>query len=196
SRRRHTRFSRDWSSDVCSSDLIENVKNRISKVQKTLPQGISLIPFLDRSELVSETISTVKTNLIEGGLIVIFILILFLGNWRSGLIVASVIPLSLLFALILMHWFGVSANLMSLGAIDFGIVIDGAVIVVESVMHTLYTLHLGKTLTQNELNKVVFSSSKKLIKSAFFGVIIILVVFIPVLTLQDIEGKMFKPMAQ
>src|SRR5690606_7276010 len=106
-----------------SSETIEKVKNRISKVQKTLPQGISLIPFLDRSELVSETISTVKTNLIEGGLIVIFILILFLGNWRSGLIVASVIPLSLLFALILMHWFGVSANLMSLGAIDFGIVI-------------------------------------------------------------------------
>ena len=134
--------------------------------------------------------------MIEGGLIVIFVLVLLLGNWRAGIIVASVIPLSLLFAFILMNYFGVSANLMSLGAIDFGIVIDGAVIVVEGIIHFIYTKHIGKKLSQNEMDDLIVSTSSRIIGSAAFGVLIIIVVFLPIMTLTGIEGKMFVPMAQ
>ena len=179
-----------------SSQAIENVQERVDIIQKSLPPGIRIAPYLDRSVLVGKAIDTVSKNLIEGGLIVIFVLILLLGNFRAGLIVASVIPLSLLFAFILMHIFGVSANLMSLGAIDFGIVIDGAVIIVEGVLHIIYTQYLGKKLSQADMDKVIVNTSSGIIGSAAFGVLIIIVVFIPILTLSGIEGKMFTPMAK
>ena len=179
-----------------SSQAIVNVQERVVEVQKSLPPGVSIVPYLDRSVLVGKAINTVSKNLIEGGLIVIFVLILLLGNFRAGMIVASVIPLSLLFAFILMNLFGVSANLMSLGAIDFGIVIDGAVIIVEGVLHLIYTKHIGKKLSQVQMDDVIVKTSSSIIGSAAFGVLIIIVVFIPIMTLTGIEGKMFTPMAK
>jgi cobalt-zinc-cadmium resistance protein CzcA len=179
-----------------SSDVVTRVKERMQSVQKSLPEDIIIEPFLDRSELVSRAISTVETNLIEGALIVIFVLILFLGNFRAGLIVASAIPLSLLFALGLMHVFGVSANLMSLGAIDFGLIVDGAVIIVEATLHFLSAKKLTGKLTQSEMDNAVGDSAKKMMSSAAFGQIIILIVYIPILSLTGIEGKMFGPMAK
>ena len=179
-----------------SSKVINEVKKRVAKVEKMLPPGIHIKPYLDRSKLVSKTIHTVTRNLLEGGLIVIFVLVLLLGNFRAGLIVASVIPLSLLFAFIMMNIFGVGANLMSLGAIDFGIVIDGAVIIVESIVHHLYTNYRGKILPQTEMDSIVHTSASGIYKSAAFGVFIILIVFFPILSLTGIEGKMFRPMAQ
>lgn len=179
-----------------SSEAIENVQKRVQEIEGSLPEGVHIYPFLDRSVLVGKAIHTVSKNLVEGGLIVIFVLILLLGNFRAGLIVASVIPLSLLIAFIFMRLFGVSANLMSLGAIDFGIVVDGAVIVVEGVLHLLFTSHLGKKLNQQEMDEAIIGSSSSIISSAAFGVLIIVVVFIPILSLSGIEGKMFTPMAQ
>jgi cobalt-zinc-cadmium resistance protein CzcA len=179
-----------------SSQAIENVKTRVARIQKSLPEGVSIYPYLDRSVLVNKATSTVSKNLIEGGLIVIFVLILLLGNWRAGIIVASVIPLSLMFAFILMNYFGVSANLMSLGAIDFGIVIDGAVIVVEGTLHLIYTKYVGKRLSQAQMDDIIVGTTSKIINSAIFGVFIIIVVFLPIMTLTGIEGKMFVPMAQ
>lgn len=179
-----------------SNEVVQNVKARIAEIQKTLPKGIQIVPFLDRSSLIEDTTSTLKTNLAEGGLIVIFILILLLGNWRGGLIVASTIPLSLLFAFILMNMFGVSANLMSLGAIDFGIIVDGAVIIVESTVFLFHREILKKhTLNAEDRDSITTSASKKMMNSAFFGQIIILLVFVPILFLEGIEGKMFRPMA-
>ncbi len=179
-----------------SSETLELVNERVAEVQKSLPDGVKIKPYLDRSDLVGRAIDTVKTNLLEGGVIVILVLILLLGNLRAGLIVASIIPLSLLFAFIMMNIFDVSANLMSLGAIDFGIVVDGAVIIVESILHILFTVHVGKQLSQKEMDEVVIDASQKIYKSAAFGVLIILVVFLPILSLTGIEGKTFKPMAQ
>lgn len=179
-----------------SSETIDNVHERIKQIQKALPAGVHIYPYLDRSVLVGKAIHTVSKNLIEGGLIVIFVLILLLGNFRAGLIVASVIPLSLLIAFIFMNFFGVSANLMSLGAIDFGIVIDGAVIVVEGVIHLLFANYLGKKLSQAEMDAAIIKTSGSIIGSAAFGVLIIVVVFVPIMTLSGIEGKMFTPMAQ
>ena len=179
-----------------SSEALRNVKERIETIKTSLPEGVSIYPYLDRSKLIGKTINTAKNNLIEGGLIVIFVLLLLLGNLRAGLIVASVIPLSMLFALAMMHYFGVSANLMSLGAIDFGIVIDGAVIIVEGLLHTLSLGYIGKHLSQSEMDDVVQVSTAKIYRSAAFGVLIILVVFIPILTLEGTEGKTFQPMAQ
>jgi len=143
---------------------------------------------------VDSAIGTVTKNLLEGALIVIFVLILFLGNLRAGLIVASVIPLSMLFAVILMNAFGVSGNLMSLGAIDFGIIVDGAVIIVEATLHYLQKLKKDK-LTQHEMDVEVQKSASKIMSSAAFGTIIILIVYLPILALVGTEGKMFKPMA-
>lgn len=179
-----------------SSKVIKEIKKRVEKIEQSLPQGISINPYLDRSEFVARTTGTVTRNLIEGGLIVIFILVLLLGHFRSGLIVASVIPLSMLFGFIMMRIFGVSANLMSLGAIDFGIVVDGAVIIVESIVYHIYKDYVGKVLTQKEIDMVVKKASANIYQSASFGVIIILIVFIPILALTGIEGKTFKPMAQ
>lgn len=179
-----------------SSEALANVQKRVNEIQKSLPEGISIEPYLDRSQLVAKTIGTVSKNLIEGGLIVIFVLVLLLGNFRAGWIVASVIPFSMLFAFLMMHVFGVSANLMSLGAIDFGIVVDGAVIIVESVLHVLYHDYKGKKLSHGEMDGIITKSSAAIFRSSAFGVLIILVVFVPIMTLTGIEGKMFAPMAQ
>lgn len=173
--------------------VTQRIEERVAQVQSTLPDGVTIEPYLNRADLVGRTIKTVTTNLIEGGLIVIVVLIFLLGNWRAGLIVASVIPLSMLFALICMDIFGVSANLMSLGAIDFGIVVDGAVIIVESVLFHLHGKNLKSKLERRDL---VIDSSSRIYRSAAFGVLIILVVFLPVLSLEGVEGRMFRPMAQ
>ncbi|MGN6540495.1 MAG: CusA/CzcA family heavy metal efflux RND transporter [Ginsengibacter sp.] len=182
-----------------SNEVIINVKERIEQIKKTLPEGVVIEPFLDRTKMVNNAISTVEKNLLEGALIVVFVLVLFLGNFRAGLLVASVIPLSMLFAVCMMNAFGVSGNLMSLGALDFGLIVDGAVIIVEAVMHRLS--HSNKfdkvtRLQQKQMDEEVQKSAGKMMNSAVFGQIIILVVYLPILTLQGIEGKMFKPMAQ
>ena len=185
---------------VNAHEVIDNVEKRIESIQKSLPDGVKIEPFLNRSDLVGRAINTVTRNLAEGALIVIFILVLLLGNLRAGLIVASVIPLAMLFAISLMNLFGVSGNLMSLGAIDFGLIVDGAVIIVESVVHRI---GLGKyhrqgimRLTQEQMDDEVFQASGKIRTAAAFGEIIILIVYLPILALVGIEGKMFQPMAQ
>ncbi|HKI89954.1 MAG TPA: CusA/CzcA family heavy metal efflux RND transporter, partial [Draconibacterium sp.] len=179
-----------------SNDVIKDVKDRIALIQKSLPQGVRIKPFLDRSRLIKQTTSTVAENLSIGALIVIFILVIFLGNLRGGLVVASTIPLALLFAFIMMYLFGVWANLMSLGAIDFGILVDGAVIIVESMIFYLHkNEYIGKRLALSERSNIANHSANKMMNSAFFGQLIILIVFVPVMALQGVEGKMFKPMA-
>jgi heavy metal efflux system protein len=179
-----------------SSEVTELVKERVIQIQKSLPEGVVIQPYLVRDKLVETAIGTVEKNLIEGGLIVVFILVLLLGNWRAGLIVASVIPFAMLFAVSMMNLLGISANLMSLGAIDFGLIVDGAVIIVEAIVHKLQVKHSGKLLSQSEIDGEVISASQKIRNSASFGEIIILLVYIPILALVGIEGKMFKPMAQ
>ncbi|KYP13631.1 CusA/CzcA family heavy metal efflux RND transporter, partial [Flavihumibacter sp. CACIAM 22H1] len=179
-----------------SAAVVKQVKEKISTIQNSLPHDIVIEPYLDRTQLVDRAISTVKTNLLEGALIVVFVLVLFLGNLRAGLIVASAIPLSLLFALGMMQAFGVSANLMSLGAIDFGLIVDGAVIMVEVTLHHLALRKTGGRLTQAQMDQEVYQSASKIRNSAAFGEIIIMIVYIPILTLVGIEGKMFRPMAQ
>ena len=179
-----------------SAEVVQAVKQRMVTIKKSLPSDIEIEPYVDRTNLVNRAIKTVETNLIEGALIVIFVLVLFLGNLRAGLIVASAIPLSLLFALGMMHVFGVSANLMSLGAIDFGLIVDGAVIIVEATMHHLGLRNMNRKLTQQEMDEEVYQSATRIRSSAAFGEIIILIVYIPILTLVGIEGKMFRPMAQ
>ena len=182
-----------------SSDVIKNVKERVTQIQKSLPDGVVIEPFLDRTKMVNNAIGTIEQNLMEGALIVIFVLVLFLGNFRAGLLVASVIPLAMLFAIILMNAFGVSGNLMSLGALDFGLIVDGAVIIVEAVMHQLTHSKKFKDisqLNQEQMDNEVNVSASKMMNSAVFGQVIILVVYLPIFTLQGIEGKMFKPMAQ
>jgi len=181
-----------------SAAVVELVKERMKTVEKSLPEDVIIEAFLDRTNLIDRAIRTVKTNLIEGALIVIFVLVLFLGNLQAGLIVASAIPLSLLFALALMNLFGVSANLMSLGAIDFGLIVDGAVIIVEATLHFLSASareSSGK-LTQTQMDDAVGGSARRMMSSAAFGQIIILIVYLPILSLQGVEGKMFRPMAE
>jgi cobalt-zinc-cadmium resistance protein CzcA len=179
-----------------SAEVVNRVKEKMKTIQKSLPKDVVIEPYLDRTDLVDRAISTVEKNLIEGALIVIFVLVVFLGNFRAGLIVASAIPLSMLFALAMMNVFGVSANLMSLGAIDFGLIVDGAVIIVEATLHHLSLRKLTGKLSQKEMDEEVFVSASKIRSSAAFGEIIILIVYIPILTLIGIEGKMFGPMAQ
>lgn len=180
--------------DSNTQEVVKLVKEKMTQIEKTLPEGVAIESFIDRTKLIDKTVSTIQTNLIEGALIVVFVLVLLLGNWRAGLIVASVIPLSLLFAISLMKLFGVSGNLMSLGAIDFGLIVDGAVIIVEAIVHRL---HIGKNrkLTQQEMNAEVYQAASKIRTSASFGEIIILIVYLPILALTGIEGKMFGPMA-
>ena len=179
------------------SNVINNVEKRIDEIQKSLPEGVDIEPFLSRAELIARTTSTVEKNLIEGSLIVIFVLVLLLGSLRGGLITASVIPLSLLFAFILMKQFGVWANLMSLGAIDFGIIVDGAVIIVEGmVLHIHQRMKKSKAaIGQAEMDEMAYESGSTMMNSAFFGQLIILIVFTPILFLTGVEGKMFRPMA-
>ncbi|PWD99156.1 CusA/CzcA family heavy metal efflux RND transporter [Marinilabilia rubra] len=180
--------------------VIERVKEKAAEVQETLPEGVYINPFLDRSELIGRTTTTIAENLILGALIVIFVVVLLLGSWRSGLVVASIIPLSLLFALTLMYLTGVDANLMSLGAIDFGIIIDGAVIIVEYISFKIHRrrhglLELGDSERQHARNSISIEGASKMMKSAVFGQVIIIIVLIPILTLSGVEGKMFRPMA-
>ncbi|MGM5470268.1 CusA/CzcA family heavy metal efflux RND transporter [Flavobacteriaceae bacterium LMO-SS05] len=179
-----------------SAQVIADVKDKIATISKTLPEGVVIEPFLDRTKLVNNAIGTVTTNLVEGALIVIFILLLLLGNWRAGLITASVIPLALLFAFSMMHLFGVSANLMSLGAIDFGLIVDGAVIIVEATLFHIGHSKLKGRLNQDEMDSEVLESASKMMNSAVFGQMIILIVYLPILALVGTEGKMFGPMAQ
>jgi len=183
-----------------SKEVIEAVRLRVKEISPSLPEGVYINAFLDRSELIGRTTMTITENLIFGCLIVIFVVILLLGNLRSGLIIASVIPLSLLFALSLMYAFGIDANLMSLGAIDFGIIIDGAVIIVEFIAFRLTRMEQPGPLAdrksiQNGKDQVTIDGASRLMKSAVFGQLIILLVFIPILTLKGVEGKMFIPMA-
>ena len=183
-----------------SNKVIEDVKARVKEISKSLPEGIVIKPFLDRSQLIGRTTFTIAENLIFGCLIVIFVVVILLGNLRSGLVVASVIPLCLLFALSMMYIFGIDANLMSLGAIDFGIIIDGAVIIVE---YTTYKMTSKRKeyegLEKHELHhlkdRITFDSASHMMNSAIFGQLIILIVFIPILSLSGVEGKMFRPMA-
>lgn len=192
--------------------VIKNVKERINQIQKSLPEGVVIEPFIDRTNLVERVEETISHNLIAGGLIVIFVLVLFLGNWRAGLVVASVIPLSMLFAFALMKAFGVDGNLMSLGAIDFGMIVDSAVIIVEAVVTHInrgdfsqpgvraayiarHTAGGGFALTQAEMDAEVHYSASRIRQCAAFGEIIIMIVYIPLMTLVGIEGKMFRPMA-
>ena len=179
-----------------SNKVVKRIKEKLPVIQKALPEDVTIEPYLDRTDLVGRAIRTVEKNLVEGALIVIFVLVLFLGNLRAGFIVASAIPLALLFALAMMNVFGVSANLMSLGAIDFGLIVDGAVIIVEATMHHLSLRTSAKRYTRSEMDEQVFLSASKIRSSAAFGEIIILIVYIPILTLTGIEGKMFRPMAQ
>ena len=181
-----------------SSEVVKRVKERIAEIQKMVPEGVVIEPFLDRTKMVNNAIQTVETNLLEGALIVIFVLVFFLGNIRAGLIVSSVIPLSMLFAIILMNLFGVGGNLMSLGAIDFGLIVDGSVIVVEVILHRFSHSKQFKQITrinQEQMDAEVSKSTGSMIKSAVFSQIIILIVYLPILSLEGIEGKMFKPMA-
>lgn len=179
-------------------DVSARVKARLAQIQRSLPEGVVIEPFIDRTQLVDRVQGTIGENLILGGLIVIAILILFLGNYRAGLVVASVIPLSMLFAFGMMRTFGVSGNLMSLGAIDFGIIVDGALIIVEAVCHHIAVSrekYQGRRLTQAEMDSEVLYSASRIRKSAAFGEIIIMMVYLPLMTLSGIEGKMFRPMA-
>lgn len=183
-----------------SKQVIHEVKTRIASLQQSLPEGVYINPVIERSELVGKTTFTVAENLILGCLIVIFVVVLLLGNWRSGLVVASVIPLCLLFAISFMNVFDIDANLMSLGAIDFGIIIDGAVIIVEFIAFQIahkakHLKHLTKEEKQLQVDEITFKSASKMMNSAVFGQLIILIVFIPILSLSGVEGKMFKPMA-
>ena len=196
-------------------EVIKNVKERICQIQKSLPEGVIIEPFIDRTNLVDRVEGTIARNLIEGGLIVIFVLVIFLGNWRAGLVVASVIPLSMLFAFGMMKTFGIDGNLMSLGAIDFGMIVDSAVIIVEAVVTHINTGHFSQSevraaylaqcqkegnavpfaLTQKQMDEEVHFSASRIRQSAAFGEIIIMIVYIPLMTLVGIEGKMFRPMA-
>ena len=181
------------------NQVIRNVKERIVQIRKSLPEGVVIEPFIDRTELVGRAIGTVKTNLLEGALIVVLVLVLLLGNLRAGLVVASVIPLAMLFAFAMMRLFGVSGNLMSLGAIDFGLIVDGAVIIVEAIVFRLTESKLfpdKPRLSQAEMDTEVYTAASKIRSSAAFGEIIILVVYLPLFALVGIEGKMFRPMAE
>ncbi len=177
--------------------VIQNVKERMEEVEKSLPEGLEISTIIDRSALIARTTSTVKTNLIEGALIVIFALVILLGSLRGGIITATTIPLSLLFAFILMKQFNVWANLMSLGAIDFGIIIDGAVIIIEGTVYEIQKrIRTGKIkFNQDVMDELAYEAGSTMMGSAFFGQIIILIVFAPILFLTGVEGKMFQPMA-
>ncbi len=182
-----------------ASEVIENVKLRVNEIEENLPEGLTIDPFLDQTKLVNHSINTVTENLLLGALIVIFVLVFFLGDFRSGLIVASVIPLAMLFTVIMMNISGVTGNLMSLGALDFGLIVDGAVIIVEAVLHEIFRNRKYREkghLTQSQMDKEVSVNAKRMLHAAIFGEIIILIVYTPILTLQGIEGKMFRPMAE
>jgi cobalt-zinc-cadmium resistance protein CzcA len=173
-----------------SKDVIAGVKDKVKTIQKSLPEGVKLVPYYDRTELVNKTIATVRSNLLEGGMLVIAVLLYFLGNLRGAVIVALVIPLSMLFSFLGMYWLGLSANLMTLGAIDFGMIVDGSVVMVENTVR-----HLAERKKEEGVFHTIFLSAKEVARPIFFGVLIIIIVHLPIVTLADIEGKMFSPMA-
>ncbi len=173
-----------------SKEVVEGVKNKVKTIQKALPEGVKLVPYYDRTDLIRKTITTVITNLIEGGLLVIAVLFYFLGNIRGAVIVALTIPLSMLFSFLGMHWLGLSANLMTLGAIDFGMIVDGSVVMVENTVR-----HLSERKKDESARHVIFRSAKEVARPILFGVFIIIIVYLPIVTLTDMEGKMFSPMA-
>lgn len=180
--------------------VINEVKKRVAEVQKNLPEGVFINPILERSELISRTSFTVVENLVLGCLIVLLIVILLLGNVRSALVIASMIPLALLFTISMMYIFGIDANLMSLGALDFGIIIDGAVIIVEFIAIRITSGKASFDKLKGEerqalIDKITFKGASRMMSSAIFGQVIILIVFIPILSLSGVEGKMFRPMA-
>ena len=181
-----------------ASRVVANVKEKIEEIKKFLPAGLTIEPFIDRDELVARSIKTIFTNLFEAFIIVVFVLLIFLGDIRASLLVASIIPLSMLFAIILMNYFGVGGNLMSLGAIDFGLMVDPSIIVVEGVVVSLMLAvrkHKTGKLTLQDRQEIVYDASISVKKSVVFGGLIILVVYFPILTLTGYEGKMFAPMA-
>jgi heavy metal efflux system protein len=207
-----------------SETTIRGIKTRIGRIQQSLPEGLRIEPFIDRTKLINKTITTVTRNLLEGGLIVVTVLLVLMGSWRAGLIVASVIPLAMLFTLGMMKTLGLSANLMSLGAIDFGLIVDGSIIIVEAILHHFSVMGARSekrgvrmadasspggailtprssllapiTLSSSQMDAAVFESASAIRRSAAFGEIIILMVYLPILALTGIEGKMFRPMAQ
>ena len=176
-----------------SRTVAARVKERVEQIRKTLPKGVELIPFYDRTELVDRTIKTVVKNLVEGAILVIIVLIVLLGNWRGAMLVASIIPLSMLFAAILMRIFHVSGNLMSLGALDFGLIVDGAVVMVENVVRRrAEAQHAG---SKEAPERTILDACVEVGRPVVFAVAIIAIVYLPILSLTGIEGKMFKPMA-
>lgn len=176
-----------------SRTVAGRVTERVKEIQKTLPEGVEIIPFYDRTDLVKRAIATVETNLVEGALLVIFVLLLLLGNWRGALLVATIIPLSMLFAAILMRIFNVSGNLMSLGALDFGLIVDGAVVMVENVIRRrAEAQHEG---SKEPPERTILEACQEVARPVVFAVAIIGIVYLPILSLRGIEGKMFVPMA-
>jgi heavy metal efflux system protein len=180
-----------------SRTVTQAVKDKLSAIETSLPSGTRIEPFYDRSELVDRTTRTVGKNLLEGALLVILVLLILLGDLRAGLVVATTIPLALLFAVIVMNASGLSGNLMSLGAIDFGLIVDGAVIVVENAVRRLSERqrHEGRALTSDERRQVVEAATLEVRAASVFGEAIIAIVYVPILALIGIEGKLFRPMA-
>src|SRR2546430_1392189 len=180
-----------------SREVAERVKSRLAEIQEKLPDNVQIQTQYDRSILINKTIHTVRNNLFEGAILVIAVLFVLLGNWRAALIVTAAIPLSFFFALTGMVKLGVSGNLMSLGAVDFGLIIDGAVVIVENVVRQLGIRQheIGRRLTNEERLQIVLAASKQVANPMFFGVVIITIVYIPILALTGIEGKLFHPLA-
>jgi len=173
-----------------SKDVVAGVKEKVRTIQKALPEGVKLVPYYDRTDLVQKTITTVRNNLLEGGFLVVVVLFYFLGNIRGAVIVAITIPLSMLFSFLGMHWLGLSANLMTLGAIDFGMIVDGSVVMVENTVR-----HLSERKEGDSSRHIIYTSAKEVARPILFGVFIIIIVYLPIVTLTDMEGKMFSPMA-
>ena len=175
-----------------SRTVVHDVKETLAEVERTLPEGVSIDPFYDRTELIQRTIRTVRTNLLEGGLLVVLVLLLFLGNLRAGLIVAAAIPLSMLVAFTAMRAMGLSGNLMSLGAIDFGLIVDGSVVMIENIVRVLIQ---ERPVDAAERRAVILRAAREVARPVAFAVGIIILVYLPILALSGIEGKMFRPMA-
>src|SRR5690606_32125449 len=173
-----------------SREVVRRVAERVEAINASLPEGVVVAPYYDQTDLVHGTLRTVRTNLIEGGFLVVAVLLIFLGNIRAALIVAAVIPLSLLFAVIGMRWLGLSANLMSLGAIDFGMIVDGAVVMAEQFVRGLHHGTEGVPLRRR-----LTTLARAVVRPIAFGVLLILLVYVPILALTGLEGRMFRPTA-
>ena len=179
--------------------VVNRVKNKLEQIQKSLPEGVTIDAYYDRVDLVKKTIKTVTTNLTEGAILVIAVLLLLLGNIRGGLIVAVAIPLSMLVAFTGMVSAEISGNLMSLGAIDFGLIVDGSVVMIDNIIRHIAErrekTQNSARMTAKEIHEVIRESGREVLRPIFYAVGIIIIVYLPILTLQGIEGKMFTPMA-